>query len=165
MILALLVFGSAYVQRQQPPPAGRPVPRTQVVVKDSTTDTTRNRNAGRRADVTAALAASAFKDAATKALFEKARRTRVSQDSTLRNYDAIARQRMSVDLGIGNAGREHLFFRQESAARVQWQHDVGVWIDMTGARVGIPMAPKQAEIEAMVGDLSRMSPIPYFPGS
>lgn len=165
MILALLLTGAVHAAPQQQPPAGRPIPPIRVVVKDSTAaDTTKDRNAGRRIPVTAALAASAFKDATTKALFEKARRTRVSQDSTLRNYDAISRQRMSVDLGIGNAGREHLFFRQEVAARVQWQHDVGAWIDMTGARVGIPMAPKQVEIDAMLSDLSRMSPIPYYPG-
>ena len=163
MILALLFIGALHPQAQQPP-VGRPVPPITTVVKDSSTDTTKSRNAGRRIGVTAALAASAFKDAGTKALFAKARRTRLTQDSTLRNYDAIARQRLSVDLGIGNSGREHLFFRQEVAARVQWQHDVGAWIDMTGARVGIPMAPKQAEIEAMMSDLSRMSPIPYFPG-
>jgi hypothetical protein len=164
MILAFLCIGAFHPQAQQPPPVGRPVPAITTVVKDSSTDTTKNRNAARRLGVTAALAASAFKDPGTRALFEKARRTRVSQDSTLRNYDAITRQRMSVDLGIGNVGREHLFFRQEVAARVQWQHDVGVRIDMTGARVGIPMAPKQAEIEALLGDMSRMSPIPYFPG-
>ena len=114
--------------------------------------------------MTAALAASAFRDAATRTLVEKARRTRVSQDSTLLNYDAITRQRMSVDLGIGKIGREHLFYRQESAARVQWQHDVGAYIDVTGARVGIPMAPKQAEIDNLLSDVSRMSPIPYYPG-
>ena len=163
MILALLCLGA--LSQAQQPPVGRPVPPIPTVVKDSTTDTTKNRSAGRRIGVTAALAASAFRDASTKALFEKARRTRITQDSTLRNYDAVARQRVSVGLGIGSSGREHLLFRQEVAARVQWQHDVGAWIDMTGARVGIPMAPKQAEIDAMLGDLSRMSPIPYFPGS
>ena len=165
MILAILFISATHSQAQQSPPVGRPISPQQVVVKDSSSDTTRNRSAGRRIGVTAALAASAFKDADTKALFEKARRTRLTQDSSLRNYDAIARERTSVDLGIGNSGREHLFYRQEVAARVQWQHDIGVWVDMTGARVGIPMAPKQAEIESLLGDMGRMSPIPYFPGS
>ncbi len=165
MVFGLLCLGALGSQAQQPPQVGRPVPPVTTIVKDSTTDTTKSRNAGRRIGVTTAMAASAFKDAGTRALFEMARRTRLSQDSTLRNYDAIARQRVSVDLGIGNAGREHLLFRQEVAARVQWQHDVGAWIDMTGARVGIPMASKPDEINAMLGDLSRMSPIPYFPGA
>src|SRR5258708_30246675 len=121
MIFALLCLGALRSQAQQPPQVGRPVPPVTIVVKDSTTDTTKSRNAGRRIGVTAALAASAFKDAGTRALFEKARRTRLTQDSTLRNYDAIARQRMSVGLGIGNSGREHLLFRQQVAARGQWQ--------------------------------------------
>jgi len=165
MILALLLSSALYSQGQQSPPVGRPVPAIRTVVKDSTADTTKDRNVATRIAVTAALAASAFKDSGTRAMFELARRTRMTQDSSLLNYDAITRQRLSVGLGIGNIGREHLFFRQEVAAHVQWQHDVGVWIDMTGARVGIPMAPKQAEIEAMLGDMSQMSPIPYFPGS
>src|SRR4051812_48966568 len=149
---ALLV--AALAQGQQSPPAGRPVPQGRTIVKDSLRpDSANGGRVGRRAPVTAALAASAFKEAATKTPFERARRTRVSQDSTLRNYDAITRQRMSVDLGIGKLGREHLFYRQESAARVQWQHDVGAYIDVTGARVGIPMAPKEAEVENLVSDV------------
>src|ERR1051325_4238651 len=160
MIPTLLLIAVA----AQQPPAGRPVPQRQTIVRDSLPGDTVRRNVPRRAAVTPELAASAFKDAATKALFEKARRTRTSQDSTLRNYDAITRQRMSVDLGIGKVGREHLFWRQESAARVQWQHDVGAWVDVTGARVGIPMAPKQVEVDNLVSDISRMSPIPYYPG-
>ena len=164
--IAFVLSAAVHIQVQQPPTTvGRPVPRQQVVVKDSSTDTTRGRNTGRRVPVTAALAGSAFKDPETRSLFDKARRTRLTQDSTLLNYAAIARERVSVDLGIGSAGREHLFYRQEVAAHVAWQHDIGAWIDMTGARVGIPVAPKAAEIEALLGDMGRMSPIPYFPGS
>src|SRR5262245_54415640 len=77
----------------------------------------------------------------------------------------MARQRMSVNLGIGGIGREHLFFRRESAARVRWQHDVGAYIDIIGARAGIPMAPREEEVEAMLSDLSYISPIPYYPGA
>src|SRR4051812_11243827 len=161
MILAALLISSLSIARQ----SGQATAVRQVVVKDSTSDTTKNRDIGRRLPVTAALAATAFKNAETKALFETARHWRMSQDSTLRNYDATARTRMSVDLGVGKLGREHLFFRQESAARVQWQRDVGAYVDLTGARVGIPMAPKEAEVDALLSDMSRMSPIPYFPGS
>src|SRR4051812_42963132 len=162
MILAVL-FVSALATGRQSAQAGQSVPQRQVIVKDSTTDTTKARDAGRRIPVTAALAATAFRNAETKQLFETARRRRMSQDSTLLNYDATARDRLSVDLGIGKLGREHLFYRQEAAARVRWQHDIGAVVDLTGARVGIPMAPKEAEVEALLGDMSRMSPIPYFP--
>ena len=150
--------------QQTPPPVIAPVRPRQTVVRDSSPRDTSKGESGRRLPVTAAVLASAFKNAETKALFEKARRARLVQDSAIRNYDAIARQRMSVNLGIGGRGREHLFFRRESAARVQWQHDVGAVIDITGARAGIPMAPTGEEIDAAISDLSYISPIPYFPG-
>ena len=136
-----------------------------TVVRDSTApDTSKERRAGRRRPVTADLMATAFKNQATRELFEKARRARLAQDSAIRNYDATSRQRISVNLGIGGRGREHLFFRRESAARVRWQHDVGAWVDITGARAGIPMAPKEEEIESAISDIAFMSPIPYYPG-
>ena len=163
MIIALLLAAALNAQ-QEPPPVVRVNPRQRTIVRDSAVDTTTDRRAARRLPVTAAVLASAFRNQATRDLFEKARRARIKQDSSIKSYDAIARQRMSVNLGIGGRGREHLFFRQEAAARVQWQHDVGAWIDLTGARVGIPMASKAEEIEAMLGDLNGMSPIPYYPG-
>jgi hypothetical protein len=161
MILSVLVGALLSAQTQQvvAPPRQR-----QTVVRDSTPRDSSKGESGRRLPVTAAVLASAFKNAETRTLFEKARRARLMQDSAIRNYDAIARQRMSVNLGIGGRGREHLFFRRESAARVRWQHDVGAVIDITGARAGIPMAPTGEEVDAAVSDLSYISPIPYYPG-
>jgi hypothetical protein len=159
MLIALLA--SALLAAQQTAP---PVPSRPTVVRDSTPGDT-SRNAARRLPVTAELLATAFKNAATRELFLKARRARIEQDSAIKSYDAVARQRMSVNLGIGSRGREHLFFRRESAARVRWQHDVGAYIDVTGARAGIPMAPKADELSASISDLSYISPIPYYPGA
>ena len=161
MMLPVFVGALLAVQTQQvvAPPRQR-----QTVVRDSTpTDTIKGETARRR-PVTAAVLATAFKTPEAKALFEKARRARLEQDSAIRNYDAIARQRMSVNLGIGSRGREHLFYRRESAARVRWQHDVGAVVDITGARTGIPMAPTGEEIDEAISDLSDVSPIPYYPG-
>ena len=165
MLIPLLL--SAALRQQQPPP--RPViapPRERVtVVRDSTApDTSKERNAARRRPVTAELMATAFKDKATRELFEKARRARLEQDSAIRSYDAMARQRMSVNLGIGSRGREHLMYRRESAARVRWQRDVGAYVDVTGSRSGIPMAPKSEEIGDALSDIGYISPIPYYPG-
>ncbi|HET9425893.1 MAG TPA: hypothetical protein VFO55_11015 [Gemmatimonadaceae bacterium] len=167
MIIPLLVAALHAPFQQTPPPPPPPTTRRppQTVVRDSTPpDTTKGRRAGRRLPVTAELAASAFRNRETRELFEKARRARMEQDSAIRSYDATARQRMSVNLGIGGRGREHLFYRQESASRVRWQHDVGARIELTGARVGIPMASKKEELESMLGELSSISPIPYYPG-
>jgi hypothetical protein len=94
-----------------------------------------------------------------------ARRARLEQDSSIRSYDAMSRQRISVNLGIGGRGREHLFFRRESAARVQWQRDVGAYIQVTGARAAIPMAPKADEIDGGLSDIAFSTSVPYYPGS
>jgi hypothetical protein len=165
-MIPLLLSAALYAQQQPPPrPVIAPPRQRTTVVRDSTApDSSKDNNAGRRRPVTAALMASAFKDQATRDLFEKARRARLEQDSAIKNYDAMSRQRLSVNLGIGSRGREHLFFRRESSARVRWQHDVGAVIDVTGARSGIPMAPKEEEIESAISDLAYMTPIPYYPG-
>jgi hypothetical protein len=164
MLIPLLVAALSAPLQQQPPTQP---PRAQTtVVRDSTPpDTTRDEDVARRLPVTAAVLATAFRNAETRALFEKARRARIEQDSAIRSYDATARQRMSVNLGIGGRGREHLLFRRESSARVRWQHDVGAVVDITGVRAGIPMAPKSEEIEAALSDLSSISPVPYYPGA
>ena len=139
-----------------------------TVVRDSTPADSAGRNAPRRLPVTAAVLATAFRDPATRDLFNRARKARLTQDSSLNSYDAKVRQRLSVQVGIGKRGPSRLVYRQESAARVQWQRDAGVRIDVTGGRVAIPPAGSaKAEREALEGLVmdSEMSPIPYYPGS
>src|SRR5689334_5838881 len=120
--------------------AGSPQQRTQLtVVRDSTPPDSIRRGVPRRLPVTASALASAFRDASSRELFERARRARVAQDSALKSYDAKVQQRMSVLMSIGGIGRERLVYRQESVSRVQWQLDRGVRIDITGARVAIPV--------------------------
>ena len=60
--------------------------------------------------MTAAVLASAFHDAATRDLFNRARKARLAQDSSLNSYDSKVRQRLSVYLGIGKLGRDRLVF-------------------------------------------------------
>ena len=163
MILTFIAAAAFQVQATPPSTTTRRREPPKTVVRDSSADSTARR-APRRLAVTSELVASAFRTPATRALYERARRARLAQDSAIRNYDSIARQRMSVNLGIAARGREHLMFREESAARVQWQHDVGTYIDLSGARVGIPVASNTDEIDALLGDLKTISPIPYYPG-
>ena len=140
----------------------------QTIVRDSTPPDSAARNAPRRLPVTAAVLASAFRDAATRDLFNRARKARLAQDSSLRSYDSKVRQRMSVYVGIGKLGRDRLVYRHESAARVQWERDAGVRIELTGARVAIPPVGSAKEERSALQDQvtdSEMSPIPYFPGS
>ena len=76
------------------------------------------------------------------------------------------RERITAKLGIGQRGPERVIFRQESAFRVQWQESVGARVELTGARVGLPVAPASEEREALEGSLTEvgMTPVPYFPG-
>src|SRR5687768_12519778 len=98
MLIPLLVGAALVMQGQQPP---LPSSQRPTVVRDSTPpDTSRGRNYGRRLPVTAALMASAFRNTETRDLFEKAKRARIEQDSAIKSYDAMARQRISVNLGI-----------------------------------------------------------------
>ncbi len=117
---------------------------------------------------TPASIASAFADPAARELFGRARTTRLSQDSALVSYDAKVRQRLSVRASIGRFGPERLVYRNESAARVQWQRGTGARIEMTGARVAIPIVGssdvERDEIRDIITE-REMSPVPYFPGS
>jgi hypothetical protein len=118
--------------------------------------------------VTPQAMASAFGDNEARELLNRARRTRIAQDSALASYDAKVRQRLSVRASIGRIGPEKLVYRQEGAARVQWDRNSGAHIEMTGTRVAIPIAgvPK-AEHDAVqdVADDRDLSPVPYFPGA
>ena len=139
----------------------------QTIVRDSTAADSANKRAPRRLPVTAAVLASAFRDAATRDLFNRARKARITQDSSLKSYDSKVRQRLSVYVGIGKLGRDRLVYRHETAARVQWERDAGVRMEFTGARVAIPVinSPKD-ERDALQDELNaEMSAIPYFPGS
>ena len=163
MLVALLALHVA-VQQSAPPPRVTPP----AVVRDSTSPDPKARNAPLRLPVTAAVLASAFHDSTARDLFVRARRSRIVQDSALTSYDAKVNQRISVSAGIGRIGRERLAFRQETASRVRWQRGVGARIEMTGARVAIPIVGSATEereaLQRAVVDAGA-SPIPYFPGS
>jgi hypothetical protein len=162
MLLAIVALHVA-VQQSAPPPRVTPP----AVVRDSTSPDPKARNAPRRLPVTAAVLATAFHDSSARELFTSARRSRLAQDSSLISYDAKVQQRISMSAGIGRIGRERLAFRRETASRVQWQRGVGARIEMTGARVAIPIASAKEEREALQSAVieTGASPIPYFPGS
>ena len=172
----LLLFGAAFAlcfqgSQQPPTPRSKRLP----VVRDSAITDTANadkkRTQGHRRAVTADLLASAFKDPTAKVTLLKARSARLTQDSALVAYDAMSHQRLSVGMGFGRIGRDRLLFRHEAASRVQWQRDVGVWVDVKGVRTAIPMvahdeASKEMrkEITSEMNDPDMMGEIPYYPG-
>lgn len=134
----------------------------QAAADSARRDSTRRRErpAPRRAALTPELERTAFADTGARTLLLRARAARLRQESALRAYDAKAVQRISAWLAVRGTGRGRLLMREESAARVRWSRDVGVWMDVTGARSAIPVADGgKAEI-----DVSDVAPIPYYPG-
>jgi hypothetical protein len=126
---------------------------------------------GRRIPVTEQHMATAYKDPDAREMLRRARASRLSQDSALIAYDAMAYQRMSAGLGFSKIGRERLAFRTENASRVRWHRDVGVWVDVKGARTAIPIVTQfaakkqQREIaEDMADEADDMVVLPYTPG-
>lgn len=136
------------------------------VVRDSTPADSTKRRAPRRLAVTAEALRTAFRDDAVRSLVMRARAARLTQDSSLRSYDAKVRQRLTARMGIGATGLQRVMYRQEGASRVQWDSKIGAKIDVTGARVGIPVAPPDAEREALETSLTEgsLTPVPYLPG-
>ena len=142
-------------------------PKPATVVRDSVPADSLRRNVPRRLAVTAELRASAFRDAAARELLDRARRVRIAQDSSITNYDATTRQRMTVRGSVGRLGLERLLYRNEAVAHVQWQRGVGARVEMTGARAAIPVIGSEELEREALNDVhgADFSPIPYFPGS
>ncbi|HWJ24531.1 MAG TPA: ShlB/FhaC/HecB family hemolysin secretion/activation protein [Gemmatimonadaceae bacterium] len=122
-------------------------------------------------EVTPQLLASAFADARARDLFERAKRARLEQDSSLRAYDATARQRLSVAMGFRRIGRDRLLYRSESVTRVRWSRAGGAWVDVLGARAALPAKASISmddddDAQNLANGLmaGMMSPLPYYPG-
>ena len=71
---------------------------------------------------------------------------------------------MTVTAGIG-AGVQRTAYRVESAFRIRWRDSVGAEVQLTGARVGVPIVP-EAEKHALEDAVLNpdISPIPYSSG-
>lgn len=157
----LLLATIALLQVAQPARADTlPAPRAAQAAADSA-DRGR-RSPPRRIPLTAELLRTAFADAGARSLLERARATRVRQDTALAAYDATTYQRISVGMGIRRFGRERLLFRQEQATRVQWRRGEGAVVDVLGSRQAVPSSKGGLNVQVEAdGD---MGPVPYFPG-
>jgi len=120
------------------------------------------RRRGPLPDATPEIIASAYRDAQTREIIDKARRARWFQDSTLTSYDATVKQRLSAGLNVKAIGRDRLLFRSEVAARVRWTRPNRAWVDVLGARTAVPVSFPGARVLTGVAELV---PIPYFAGS
>ena len=115
----------------------------------------------RKIALTPELEASAYRDPDAREIILHARRARLSQDSTLLAYDAMAHERLTVGLGIGSIGREKLFLRNETASHVRWQRGRGAVVDVVGARSAMPMVAPGVHV---MTDMLQIDAIPYYPG-
>jgi hypothetical protein len=120
--------------------------------------------ASMRRAVTAELLRTAFLDDPARQLVARARRERFAQDSSLKSYEALGRQRLTVSAGIG-AGLQRTAYRVESAFHIRWRDSVGAEVQLTGARVGVPLI-REAEQEVLENEVRNpeLSPIPYSRG-
>jgi hypothetical protein len=121
----------------------------------------RERRPPKRAEVTPALLASAFRDAPARAILTLARAARMHQDSALQSYDATTYQRISAGLGLGRIGHDRLAYRAEQATRVRWRRGSGAYVEVTGSRSAMPIAGSDGR-GTLNGDIS---PVPYYPGN
>jgi hypothetical protein len=120
----------------------------------------------KRAPVTPEHLRTAFRTPLAKATLERARASRLAQDSALMSYEATAYLRISAGMGFARIGRDRLIFRHENVTHVRWHRDVGAWIDVAGARTALPVAPEEGQKEAAedIASDGDMTPVPYFPG-
>ena len=105
--------------------------------------------------------ASAFRDPEARTLIARARAARTDQDSSLRGYDAMSRERLTVNMSFRAAGPDKLLLRNEEASRVRWQRGRGALVDIVGARTAFPMFYQGARV---LQDFLEFDAIPYYPG-
>ena len=119
------------------------------------------RRRARKIPVTAALMASAFRDAQAASLLTRAREARLGQDSALMGYDATSYERMSVGMGFKRIGRDRLLMRSERAARVVWSRGKPAYVEVLGKRAVMPMLEGAGDGDV---NLDEEVALPYFPG-
>jgi len=119
------------------------------------------RRALRDVVVTPEMMASAYKDPQSRELIARARHERTVQDTSLRAYDAVSKERITASMSFRASGPDKLVLRSETASRVRWQRGRGAVVDVLGARTAFPMFFQGARV---LSDFLEMDPIPYYPG-
>jgi hypothetical protein len=88
--------------------------------------------------------ATAYEDAESRELVRLARERRRMVDRSVERYRAVVQERIS--LGLRALRRERLFYRRETASRIDWTRDGPVRIDVLGAREVIPPVLARAKV-------------------
>jgi len=117
------------------------------------------------------------------ALVARARAARLQQDAELAAYQVITRQRMSSSIGLaagltgtgvaaavrggslgtlGALGAMRLAARYESVARLGWDHKLGAWGEVIGARAVVPLIGLVKTEPDNDGEVPLI--LPFYPG-
>jgi hypothetical protein len=93
--------------------------------------------------------ADAYLDAGARETVRLARERRVGMESAIRRYRAVSRSRIS--LGLRALRRDRLFFRCESAVRVDWRRGEPAVKEVLGGREVVPLVSRIPEVEEDCG--------------
>jgi hypothetical protein len=162
LLFAALLQVSTQVGVQKDTTHGGVHVRASITVGDSSDDD--DHRPPKRIPVTEEHLRTAFATPLARTLLERARSSRMAMDSSLVSYEATTYERISAGMGFSRIGGDRLMFRHEDATHVRWHRDVGAYIDVTGARTALPVAP-DADMHDDDDDIdSDMPSLPYFPG-
>ena len=80
--------------------------------------------------------ASAYANEATRQAVQQARERREAVDRSVRSYQTLAKEHISV--GLRALGRDRVLYRREMAARVEWNRNGAIRVEYLGAREATP---------------------------
>lgn len=106
-----------------------------------------------RAALDSATLASAYLDRGAQELVERARARRRALDRSIRAYETVVRVHLSA--GVRAGWVERMLYRRDTAARIHWQRDDTVRIEVLGAREVVPIGEAA---EHVPGDLNGLLP-------
>jgi hypothetical protein len=85
--------------------------------------------------------AGAYLDAGARSLVEQARSRRETEEGGIERYRTLARSRIS--LHVHTLGRDRLFYRCESAVRVDWGRGRPAVVEVLGGREALPLVSRK----------------------
>lgn len=112
--------------------------------------------AGAAASQDTVTPADAYLDPAARELVQRARERRRLADFSIRAYQTIAEERVTLGLRVRRWDR--LFYQREVATRIAWEREGPVRVEVLGAREAVPLfLPRPRVPETLAGDLPHLA--------
>lgn len=86
----------------------------------------------------------AYADPQAQQLVERARQRRARVESGIEGYQVLARRRIYAGMRV--MGRNRTLYTQETAARVHWRREGQGEVHLLGAREGVPVSQREAQL-------------------